>query len=108
MMASRVKLLEWRPLADGSLLGFAKIQFSSGLIVAEIGIHRTGSKSWAAPPSRPWFKGTELILDEAGKLRWQPLLEFMNHGTRASWSRQCVAAVRAEHPELFLQEGAAA
>jgi hypothetical protein len=71
---------------------------------SEIGIHRAGAKAWAAPPSRPWLKGAELILDDAGKLKWQPLLEFMNHGTRASWSRQCVAVVKAEHPELFLNE----
>jgi hypothetical protein len=44
------------------------------------------------------------VLDEAGKPHWQPLIEFTTHGVRSSWSRQVIAAVREEYPEVF--EGA--
>jgi hypothetical protein len=101
---TRSRLLEWRPLRKNTLRGFAKVQFPSGVIIAEVGIHVAGSRAWASPPSRPWVKDNAVMLDEAGKPRWQPLIEFTTHGVRSSWSRQVIAAVREEYPEVF--EGA--
>jgi hypothetical protein len=102
---SRATLLEWRELRKGTLIGFAKIRFSSGLIMADIAIHVAGSRAWASPPARPWIKdGATVIDDDTGKTKYQQLIEFVNHGTRASWSRQVIDAVRAAQPELFAAE----
>jgi hypothetical protein len=101
---TRSRLLEWRPLRKNTLRGFAKVQFLSGVIIAEIGIHVAGSRAWASPPSRPWVQDNAVVLGEAGKPRWQPLIEFATDGVRSSWSRQVLAAVREGHPEVF--EGA--
>jgi hypothetical protein len=101
---TRSRLLEWRPLLKNTLRGFAKVQFPSGVIIAEVGIHIAGSRAWASPPSRPWVKDNAVVLDEAAKPRWQPLIEFATHGVRSSWSSQVLAAVREEYPEVF--EGA--
>ena len=97
------RLLDWRPLVKGSLLGFAKVQFSSGLIMAEIGVHRGGHRVWAAPPARLWLdrEADALVRDELGNPKYQPIIEFANHGVRASWSRQVIRAVQLVHPALF-------
>jgi hypothetical protein len=98
------RLLEWRPLRKNTLRGFAKVQFPSGVIIAEIGIHVAGSRAWASPPSRPWVKDNAVVLDAVGKPHWQPLIAFATHGVRSSWSRQVLAAVHEGYPEVF--EGA--
>ncbi len=106
-MTGRVRVLEWRPLARGSLVGFCSVQFASGMIVREIALHRMGTRAWASPPARPWTKGNELVLDENGKLKWQPLIDFATHGVRASWSHQIVAALHQAFPEAFDETEAA-
>jgi hypothetical protein len=98
---THARLLDWRPLEKNTLRGFCKVQFSSGLIVAEIGIHIAGSRAWAAPPSRPWIKDNATVLDDKGKPKWQPLIDFATHGVRSSWSNQVLGALRDVHPEVF-------
>jgi hypothetical protein len=98
---ARPRLLEWRPLRKNTLRGFARVQFGSGLIVSEITVHVAGTKCWASPPSRPWLKDGAPVLDEKGKPRWQPLLDFSNHGVRSSWSRQVLAALREAEPGVL-------
>lgn len=97
----RAKLIDWRPMNKNSLLGFAKVQFSSGLIIAEIAVHRSGSRLWAQPPSRPWIENNALVIDERGKPKYTPLISFAHHGVQASWSRQVLRALRESHPRLF-------
>jgi hypothetical protein len=97
----RARLLDWRPLAKNSLLGFAKVQFSSGLIVGEIAVHRSGGRVWASPPARPCIENDTLVRDAKGKAKYQSLISFANHGVQASWSRQVLRALRAVHPDLF-------
>jgi hypothetical protein len=100
-MMPRARLLDWKPLAKGTLLGFAKVQFSSGLIISEIGIHRSGDRVWANPPARPWIDHDALVRDERGRVKYQPLIGFANHGVHASWSRQVIRAVREQHPAVL-------
>jgi hypothetical protein len=109
-MTGRVRVQEFRPLHRNSLRGFATVQFASGLIVAEIAIHQAGSKAWAQPPGRPMIDRDGAVMrDEDGQVRYAPIVGFMNHGTRARWSRQVIAAIREAHPEAFAEraEGAA-
>lgn len=96
------RILEWRPLEKNSLRGFCKVQFPSGLVIAEIGIHVAGSKAWASPPSRPMLDRDGVALRDAdGKIRYSPTITFFNHGTRTSWSRQIIAALHIAHPEVL-------
>jgi hypothetical protein len=97
------RVLAWRELHKNSLVGFATVQFGSGLIVAEIPIFIAGSRAWASPPARPWVDSDgALVLDEkTGRPRYLPVLRFANHGVRSSWSKQVLAALKAAHPEIF-------
>lgn len=100
-MPHRPRLLDWRPLHKNTLLGFAKVQFSSGLIIGEIAVHRSGNRMWAAPPSRPWIENGAVVIGERGRPRYQSIIGFANHGVQASWSRQVLNALSEEHPALF-------
>ena len=82
-------------------MGYARVQFSSGLSIAEIAVHRSGSRVCATPPSRPGLEDGSVVKDDRGKIKYQTLISFANHGVQASWSRQVIAAVREVHPELF-------
>jgi len=101
MAKASARLLDWRPVQRNSLIGFAQVQFGSGLIISEIAVHVAGSRVWAQPPARPWIEENKLILTETGKPRWQPIIDFANHGVRASWSRQVVAALKEARPEVL-------
>ena len=92
------RLLDWRPVRKNTLRGFAKVQFSSGLTIGEIAVHRHGSRVWAQPPARPWIEDDQLVRDERGRVRYQPLISFATHGVQSSWSRQVIRAVRAGVP----------
>jgi hypothetical protein len=45
-----------------------------------------------------------VLRDEVGKIRYVPVVGFFNHGTRSSWSRQIVKALRAEFPDALPAE----
>src|ERR1044072_2449055 len=97
------RLLDWRPLKKNTLLGFAKVQFTSGLIIGEIAVHRHGNRAWAQPPARPWIENNALVM-EGNRPRYQPIISFANHGVQASWSRQVLRAIREVHPDLLPED----
>ena len=46
-------ILDWRPMRKNSLLGFARVQFSSGMIVSDVVVLNGERGPWASPPSKP-------------------------------------------------------
>jgi hypothetical protein len=100
-VTGRVRVQEFRTLRRNSLRGFATVQFASGMTIAEIAIHQLGSGVWAAPPGRPIIRDGAVLRADDGKVRYAPIVTFMNHGTRSSWSRQVITAVREVYPETF-------
>jgi hypothetical protein len=50
--AVHARLLDWRPLRKGTLIGFARVQFSTGLIVSEIAIHAPQVRASGLRPRR--------------------------------------------------------
>jgi hypothetical protein len=54
-----------------------------------------------APPARPWIDGKAVVTDEAGKVRYQPLITFSTHGCRSRWSDAVLDAVREAFPDAL-------
>lgn len=100
---SSVVIEDFKRVTRNTLRGFARAQFPSGVIVAEIAIHvGTDGKAWASPPSRPMLDRNGVAMrDPGGKIRWQPLINFTNGQVRNVWSRQVVDAVRAQFPDAL-------
>jgi hypothetical protein len=94
---------EFRRVTKGTLRGFARARFPSGLIHSDIGIHvaaETG-RAWAMPPGRPMIENDTVMRREDGKIRHATLISFASTKIRNQWSDQVVAAVRAMLPEAL-------
>ena len=97
-----VKILDWRPLPKNSLLGFAKIEFPSGMVIADVTVLTSERGPWALPLSRPMLNRDGVVIkDEAGKIRYSPFIEFTSKEIRNRWSDAVIQAMRAAHPEVF-------
>ena len=97
-----IRILDWRPLRRNSLLGFAKVELPSGMVIADVTVLNGERGPWASPPSKPMLDRDGIVLrDEKGKIRYQPIIEFTSKAIRDRFSDQVTAALRASHPEAF-------
>ena len=101
-MSNTAKLLDWREMRRNSLLGFAKVEFPSGLILHDVTVLRGERGPWASPPSKPMVGSDGTVMkDEAGKTRYVPIIEFASREARDRFSEDVIAAVRTVHPEVL-------
>lgn len=97
-----IKILDWREMRRNTLLGFAKVEFPSGLIIADVTVFKGERGCWASPPSKPMFGRDGIVMkDDAGKLRYSIIIEFVSKDIRNRWSDSVIEALRAAHPEVF-------
>jgi hypothetical protein len=86
-MSSVTKILDWRPLPRNSLLGFAKVEFASGLIISDVTVLTGERRPWASPPSKPMISRDGAVMkDDKGKIRYTPIVEFATKDVRNKWS----------------------
>ena len=59
-------------------------------------------RPWASPPSKPMVDRNGVVLkDEAGKVKYSPIVELTSKEIRNRWSSAVIDAMRAAHPEAF-------
>ena len=99
---STVKIIEWRALRKGSLLGFAKVEFPSGLIISDVTVLSSGLGPWASPPSTPMIgRDGAVMKDDKAKVRYSAVIEFTSKEVRDRWSVAVIEAVRLAHPDVL-------
>jgi hypothetical protein len=100
-----VQIIDWKPLRKNSLLGFAKVELPSGMIIADVTILNGERGPWASPPSKPMIDrdGVAMKDQKTGKLRYSPFIEFTSRELRDRWSASIIEAMRAAHPEVFAE-----
>jgi hypothetical protein len=91
-----IVLLAWRPMAQGSRLGFATVQLGA-LKIIDVSVLSSNGKSWVSLPSKPLVSGKNVLLDERGKTRYVPILEWRDRHTADRFSASVVAAILAAH-----------
>ncbi len=98
-----MKILDWRPLRKNSLLGFARVELPSGMILSDVTILTGDRGPWASPPSKPMLDrdGVAMKDAKAGKIRYSPFIEFTSREIRDRWSAAVIEAMRDAHPEVF-------
>jgi hypothetical protein len=102
MSAAAPRILDWRPLRRNSLLGFAKVELPSGMIIVDVTILTGERGPWASPPSKPMLDRDGVVLrDEKNKVRYQPVIEFTSKNVRDRFSTQVIAALRESHPKVL-------
>src|SRR5690242_18430066 len=63
------------PLQKAALLGFATMEFGSGLTMTDIDIHQAGSGLWAAPPSKAQIdRDGVAVRHDNGKIRYDNVI----------------------------------
>lgn len=83
----------------GTLRGFAKVEFPSGMIIHGIAIHADGRLFWATPPYQSWRSRHD------GEARWSPVIGFASNEDCERWSAQVIEAMRQKYPNV-VSEGA--
>jgi hypothetical protein len=102
MPTPQISITDWKPRISGSLRGFCTARLPSGMILHEVGIHTRNGSWWASPASKPMLNKEGVVLrDEAGKVRYSPIVSFADKQTRDRLSRAVVDALRAARPEIF-------
>ena len=101
-MSAGIQIRDWRPMRKGSLLGFAKVEMTSGLILLDVTILTGERGPWASPPSKPMIDRDGVAMkDTNGRVRYSPVVEFASKQVRERFSAAVVDALRAAHPEAI-------
>jgi len=98
-----VTLLSWRPIVKGALRGFATVQVGRSLKIADVSVLCSNGKLWASLPSKPLIGDGKALLDDRGKQRYVPILEWTDKQAAGRFSEAVVAAIRAEHGPAALE-----
>ena len=107
-MSNSFVAANWRPLRKGSLIGFVSVSMPSGITIHEISILETNGRFWASPPSKPMIdRNGVVMIDDNGKRRFAPIVEFTTREIRSRWSDAVVEALRAAFPEALAAQPAA-
>jgi hypothetical protein len=96
--AMPVVLLDWKPLAKGSLRGFARVKLGATLVINDIPVLISNGRAWASLPSKPLVgKDGVAIRDGSGKQRYAPILEWSIRESSDRFSSAVVDAVRRDY-----------
>jgi hypothetical protein len=107
MTSPPILISDWTPRVSGTLRGFCTAHLPSGMILHEVGIHTRNGSWWASPANKPLLsKDGTALRDDAGKVRYSPVVSFDSKQTRARLSRAVLDALRRAHPEVFAEDGA--
>jgi hypothetical protein len=93
---------DWKPLRRNTLRGFAKIHIVElGMTIADVVVHETHGKLWAAPPSRAWVKDDALVRDDNGRTKYSPVFEFDRREVGTAFSAAVIRAVDERFPNAL-------
>jgi hypothetical protein len=90
------RLIDWKPLDSGSLIGKATIAFASGLTVSNIPVFRgrDGALSAGGPDAPLVDQNGIQLRDAGGKRRYTKVISFENREARERWNRAVLTALR--------------
>jgi hypothetical protein len=98
MSEERMRLLAWRPLRQGRLLGFATILLPIGLEIREVPVLRGAEGLWAALPSKPELtRDNQVRAGPDGKPAYRDVLAWRSRKLKNAFSERVVGLVREAH-----------
>ena len=94
-----VSLIAWKAVVRNTLRGFAAVRLGSALSIKDVAVHCSHGKRWAQLPSKPMLNADGSVMrNEAGKIRYVPLLEWLDKGAADRFSEGVIHAVEREYP----------
>lgn len=94
-----VVLLDWRAVAKGSLLGFAKVSVGA-LEITDVPVHLTDGRKWAGLPSKAQIDRDGNAKRVDGKVQYAKIIAWTNRETSDRFSTAVVAAIEEKHGPL--------
>lgn len=92
-------LLEWKAVPRNSMRGFATVRLGKALKIRDVIVHCNSGRRWANMPAKPMTdKDGNPIRDDRGKIKYVPLLEWLDKDSADRFSEAVIAAVEAVHP----------
>jgi hypothetical protein len=98
-----VRCTAWRALdpPKGTLIGFVSVRVAEmRLTIAELAVHTSHGKAWAALPARPWVRDGALVKD-IGKVKYQQILAFDSLEVLRRFSDRVIEALKDFDPSAL-------
>jgi DNA-binding cell septation regulator SpoVG len=97
-----MRLLTWRKIGKGKVIGVASIELPNGFRVHEIMVFRGKDGPYAMLPSRPQLnRDRRPVVDQAGKVIYTTLNEWKSAALGKAWSAKLIELCRAAHSDDF-------
>lgn len=92
-------LLEWKSVPRNSMRGFATVRLGKSLKIRDVIVHCNSGRRWANMPAKPMTdRDGNPMRDDKGKIKYVPLLEWLDKESADRFSEAVVAAVEEAHP----------
>lgn len=89
-----MKIRAFTPMHRGTLRGFCDVQLENGMILLGCSVHEGAGKRWANPPARLMIgPDRRPLLDDRGRPRYEPAVDWTTRGGRWAWSQAVVTAL---------------
>lgn len=100
-----MRILTWKHVPAGALVGFCDIQLPSGLVLHEVSVMRGKDGTfWASPPSKPMLgRDGRVMTDDMGRRRYVPVVTFVDNAIRRRFSDSVIEALRQSNPEALAE-----
>jgi hypothetical protein len=96
----RMRLLAWRPLRKGRLLGFCTVELPIGLQIREVALLRGPEGLWAALPAKPEVTADNQVrTGPDNKPLYRELLVWRSRRLKDAFSTRVIGLVREAHQE---------
>jgi hypothetical protein len=94
-----MRLLEWKPIDKGFLVGRAKVLLPNGLEIADIGIFSKDGRVWSQMPAQQMRDADgRPITDDRGKTRYASSIRWSTRDLQDGFSEALIALVGDKHP----------
>jgi hypothetical protein len=99
-MAETLRLIDWRPVRKGKLLGFASVELPIGLRIHDVAVLHGKTGPWAALPTKAELDGDRRQRrDVEGQPSYARVLSWCTKRLEDAFSARVVALVQARHPQ---------
>lgn len=91
-------LLSWKAMPRNTLRGFADVRIGKSLILRDVTVHASHGRRWASPPSKPMIQDGRAMMDDRGKIKYSPVIEWADKDARDAFSEGVLEAIEREYP----------
>lgn len=102
----KMRLVSWKPVAKGSLRGFATVELPIGLRLIDCAVFVGTKGAWVSLPAKPQFdKDNRQRIGADGKPSYSAAIEWRSRELADRWSQAVIDLIRATHPGALRELG---